>query len=164
MGAKVKLALLLGLIVSTHCFAHTRNHVRSLPESLPNESAIEFLARYYRHLERGMAREHLDSYWSQEKLAQFDRLAIRIAERTQVDVGREHRRLMDLANMEARCELAELVALKEYGIYPNKAKTEYVVTNHCADRKLPFRRIISLHYSSGTGHWLIDSIEEGGWE
>lgn len=154
-------ALFGGLAISSLCLAGPPERHDPAFRNATKETAIEFVAKYYAHMDRGMSRRHLESYWTEDKIEQLDKLTVSIAERTGKELVHESQRLMDLEHMESRCEDIDLVKAKAYGSPSRKAKLEYVVNNHCESWRGSFSRTINLRFSSDQKHWLIDEIEDG---
>lgn len=154
-------ALLGGLAISSLCLAATPEHHDPASRNATKETAIDFVAKYYARMDQGMSRMHLESYWTQDKIEQFEKLTVSIAETTGKEPGHESQRLMDLEHMESLCEDINLVKAKTYTRPWSWAKLEYVVTNHCDNWRGSFSRIINLRFSFDQKHWLIDEIEDG---
>ena len=102
-------ALFGGLAISSLCLAGPPERHDPAFRNATKETAIEFVGKYYAHMDRGMSRRHLESYWTEDKIEQLDKLTVSIAERTGKALVHESQRLMDLEHMESRCEDIDLV-------------------------------------------------------
>lgn len=160
---KAKNLVILGCsMISGLCLAGPQDRHMPAPANATKKTAIEFIQGYYDHLDRGVSREHLDYYWTDDRTENLDLLAITIAGKTGKEPIRERQRLLDLQHMESRCEDLELTKANVYGSPSKKAKLKYKVKNHCKSTDSQATRTITLQYSFRQRHWLIDRIEDGG--
>ncbi|MCG8611824.1 MAG: hypothetical protein MI864_14950 [Pseudomonadales bacterium] len=147
------------LFINLSALAGSYDHNNLVLRTATKESAIESAEQYYAHLNRGMTRQQLDYYWTDNKAEEFDALILRMAETTGKELVQESQRLMDLSHMESRCEERLLTKAKTYGVESKTAKLNYSVRHICASWKKPSYRTVTLKFSAGVKRWLIDKIE-----
>lgn len=160
--AKTKSAVLFGsLVTSSLCLAGSPDRQDPAFSNATEATALKFVDSYYAHMDRGMSRKHLENYWTEGKLEDFDTLTVSIANITGKDLVQESQRLMDLQHMDAKCEELELSKAETYGPPSSRSKLEFIVKNICADWKGPITRTIALRFSTEHKQWLIHDIEDG---
>jgi len=124
------------------------------------ESAKQFVTEFYNHLRRGMGRDHLASYYTENMLEEYDEVIREVGSEAKGDLAIVARRLLDLDMMNARCELLENTEVKVYGLNLRKAKLSYQVSPQCASWKNEKQRLVFLTYHTYKERWVISKIEE----
>jgi hypothetical protein len=154
------IAVLGSLLIVLPCMAGQIARHNLVHRNANKESAVEFAEKYHAHLNRGMSMEHLISYWSEDKVREFEELAATMADFTGKEPAMESQRLMDLMYLESRCEKLDLTNVKTYGMLSQMAKLYYVVSYTCTKWKEPSKRTMTLRFLTVSKHWYIDKIED----
>lgn len=123
------------------------------------KSAVEFVDGFYRNVREGMSRSNLQYYLSSGENEVLDLSIFMMSEWSNKSIELETQHIMDLMNIEARCETLKLEGVSLSGIYTKHARLNYEVTNICTGTVSPNEREVKLEYPGTTKRWIIKGIQ-----